>query len=150
MFCFRVWNVSRRVMLVRYTICMFFFSLLHHYLWWHYSSSLVGYIRVSRNFWWYFFHIFSIPQLTATLFSPYKRIIEYPSSHFSFEALFERIVFNLFSRLVGSIIRISILLVGISSVMIYTFISLAGFAIWLGAPILICCGVIGGGWLLFT
>jgi len=128
---------------------MFFFSFFHYYLWWHYSTSLVSYIRVSRNFWWYFFHIFSIPQLTATLFYPYKRIIERPSNHFSFGDLFERTVLNLFSRLVGVIIRISILIIGTLTILIYTVFSLAGFAIWLGTPILICFGVFVGGWLLF-
>jgi hypothetical protein len=128
---------------------MSFVTFFYHYLWWHYSSSLVGYIRVSRNFWWYVFHIFSIPQLTATLFAPYKRIVEYPNSHFSLQNFFERVVLNLFSRIVGAIIRISILIVGISALLIYTFMSLAGFAIWLGAPILITLGVITGSWLLF-
>jgi small-conductance mechanosensitive channel len=129
---------------------MFFFGLLHHYFWWHYSSSLVGYIRVSRNFWWYIFNLFSIPQLSTTLFAPYKRMVEYPSQHFSFERLFERIILNLFSRLVGGIIRICILGVGIIMLFSYTFISLAGFAIWLGAPLLIGFGVITGVWLLFV
>lgn len=139
----------RKIKVVRYTIDMFFFTLLHHYLWWHYSASLVGYIRVSRNFWWYFFHIFSVQQLTLTLFSPYKRVVEYPSGNFSLKSLLERTILNFFSRLLGSIIRISILIVGISFLLIFTFVSLAGFAIWLGAPLLICFSMIGGICLLF-
>lgn len=134
---------------IRYTVTMFFFTFLHHYIWWHYSSSLAGYVRVSRNFWWYFFHIFSIRQLVFTLFAPYKRMVETPSAYFSFQNLFERIILNLFSRLVGSVARISIILVGVVTLTIYTIISMAGFAIWLASPLLIFLGVITGGWLLF-
>lgn len=127
---------------------MFFFALLQHYLWWHYQAALVGYIRVSRNFWWYFFHIFSIPQLTTSLLAPYKRQLEYRQRRFSLHALFERVVLNTLSRLVGCIIRLSIIVVGFIVLTIYTTASLAGFALWLGAPVLIVHGVFGGIWLI--
>lgn len=127
---------------------MFFFTLLHHYIWWHYSASLAGYVRVSRNFWWYLFHIFSLSQLTATLFAPYKRMTEHPDGHFSFEGFFERTILNFFSRLVGAIIRLFILIIGTATILIYTFMSLAGFALWLGTPIFICLGIVTGIWFL--
>lgn len=144
-----MWNGEPYCLSVRYTVLMFFFTVIHQYLWWHYSASLVGYVRVSRNFWWYFFHLFSIPLLAATLFAPYKRMVECPSGHFSFQNLLERTVLNIFSRLVGSIVRICILIIGLLTLTLYTAISLTGFAIWLSAPILICLGVFTGGWLLF-
>lgn len=128
---------------------MFFFTVLEQYLWWHYQAALVGYIRVSRNFWWYFFHIFSIPQLTSTLFAPYKRITEPTYRHFSFKHFFERLFLNFLSRLVGAFIRITILLSGLTVIIAYTTISLMGFALWLGAPPLILFSFITGIWLLF-
>lgn len=131
-----------------YYICMLFFSFLYHYLVWHYSFALVGYIRISRNIWWYLYNQFSIPQLTSTLFAPYKRQIEDKSKRFSLKRLVERIILNSLSRLAGFVIRISIILVGIFTIFIYTTLSIAGFAFWLGAPILIPLGFIMGIWFL--
>jgi len=128
---------------------MFFLAFVKHYLFWHYSLALVGYVRVSRNFWWFLFHYFSISILSATLFAPYKRQVEYPNSRFSLENLLERFVLNFFSRVVGFIVRLCIIVIGFIILCIYTTLSLAGFAFWLSAPLLIFVSVFFGIWLLF-
>jgi hypothetical protein len=128
---------------------MFFASFLQQYFIWHYSLALTGYIRVSRNFAWFIISYFSITTLLKTLLAPFKRIQEKPSRRFNFEDWIGTLLINLLSRLIGAVIRSIIIIAGLCTLIIYTSISLLGFAFWLILPFYIFGGVIGGIWLLF-
>jgi hypothetical protein len=117
-------------------------------VWWHYQDALVGYLRVSRNFWWYFFHVFSIPQLASSLYAPYKRQVEKRAYHFSLATLSEYLILNFLSRLLGFLVRVAIITTGFFILLVYTTLSIAGFTLWLAAPVLIILGISGGVFLM--
>jgi len=123
---------------------MFFFSVLQNYLVWHYSQALVGYIRVFRNLWWFLVQFFSLPELFSSLFSPYKRIVESRTVGFNLEAWAGVIIINIMSRLIGLLVRTIIIVVGISTLTIFTFVGLFSYALWIGAPLVITGSILSG------
>jgi hypothetical protein len=128
---------------------MFFFSILGDYLSWHYSSALIGYIRIFRNLWWFLVQFFSLPELFSSLFAPYKRITEQRKAGFNLEDLAGVIIINIMSRLIGFVFRISVILVGIMVLAIYTVSAFLLYAVWLGAPLIIISSVFGALYLLW-
>lgn len=123
---------------------MFFLTIFIDYIKWHYTCALISYIRVYKNFWWFIVQFFSIPQLTSSLFSPYKRITEKRVSGFDIEAWFSYILINLMSRIIGFIIRLTIILLGIICLISFSLLALFGYAVWIIAPILlVVCLLIG-------
>jgi hypothetical protein len=109
-------------------------TILHHYLLWHYTAAFGEIWHVFKNLVWFTFHFFSISQLLRSFFSPWKRITEERGNSLSFEDLATFVVINLFSRLVGTIIRSTIILSGLAALAILCFLGVATFLFWLLAP----------------
>lgn len=78
------------------------------YLPWHYTTGFISLLGVFSNLFYFLFHFFSIPYLLRTLFSPWKRqVLGYETPGFNLRKIFETITFNLISRTIGAIIRLS-------------------------------------------
>lgn len=71
---------------------------------------------------------FSVPQLLRTMFAPWRRIITYPGR--SLEERFRAWGDNLFSRAVGFVVRVSVLVVALISVGVVAFLTLLELIIW--------------------
>ncbi len=110
-----------------------FFSLLA-YAQWHYTDALLLYIRILKNFWWFVVAYFSMPLLFKTLFVPYKRMIEERDGTMS--SWLEASVINTLSRLVGFLIRLSLLIIGFLTLVFLTIGGITGYAVWLILPII--------------
>ena len=128
---------------------MFFLTLLRDYLQWHYGASLVAFIRVFKNFWWFIVQFFSIPQLTGSLLSPYKRMTERRGSLLDIEGWVGFIAINGISRLLGLIIRLTVLSMGLVCLALYSLMSLVSYGVWLTAPLLLIYCFLHGVYLLF-
>ncbi len=108
-----------------------FFSLIA-YMRWHYSEALHVYLRILKNFWWFTVAYFSMPLLLKTLFVPYKRMTETRGE--SVGSWLEAGVMNTLSRLVGFLVRLTLLLVGFVALGILTIGGVAVYALWLLLP----------------
>ncbi|MBY0309689.1 hypothetical protein K2Q16_00900 [Patescibacteria group bacterium] len=123
---------------------MLFVTFAHHYLLWHYTQGLAELFHIYRNLMWFSNHLFSLPELTRSLFSPFKRMVETEGRRFSFEDFASRIVIGLLSRFIGFFIRITLILAGLICMAMLTVVLLALLALWFIAPALIALGVVYG------
>ena len=87
---------------------------------------------------------FSVTQLLRTLFAPWRRIITYPGS-----SLGDRLRAwgdNMFSRAIGFVVRVVVLIAAFITVIAVALLSLAEVVIWpllpLAVPILFVVGVV--------
>ncbi len=97
-----------------------------HYLIWHYTRAYRDMVALYLNFAWYITHLFSMPLLLRTLFSPWKRIT---AGHrkFDLEDWAEAVTFNILSRIIGFIIRGVLIVMGLIGIALLTI----GFALFL-------------------
>ncbi len=128
---------------------MLFFGFLNDYLRWHYSEALTSYLRVFRNFWWFIVQFFSIKELPASLLAPFKRMTEPRARGFNLEEFLTRLIINTLSRLLGLIIRLTVLTTGLVGLTLYTILSVCFYIVWLAAPALIVFCLVYGLWLMF-
>jgi hypothetical protein len=113
---------------------MLFSTILHHYLLWHYTAAFKEMWHVFKNFVWFTTHFFSLPQLLKSFFSPWKRITEERSESFNLEAIATYIIVNLFSRVVGMILRSTLILTGIVALLALFVLGLLTLIFWIFAP----------------
>jgi hypothetical protein len=116
---------------------MLFLSIVHHYLLWHYSRAFLEIFHVWFNFLWFIVHFFSLPQLLRSLFSPWKRIVEERGNKWDFEDLAAYIIIGFFSRLIGFLIRGTIIILGLLCLFLAIFAGFAVYLFWVAAPLII-------------
>jgi hypothetical protein len=126
-----------------YNICMLFTSIISDYFRWHYGRAFGELFHVWLNFLWFVIHFFSLPQLGRSLFSPWKRMTEERKKGFDFESIAAYIVINLLSRVVGFIMRGSVILVGLIALTVVIFGGFITMLFWVAAPVVIvvCLGL---------
>ncbi|HBT81715.1 TPA: hypothetical protein DEB04_03275 [Candidatus Giovannonibacteria bacterium] len=110
---------------------------IREYFIWHYGSALKDILELAKNFFWFFYHFFSIPLLAKTLLSPIWRLSEKYRRGFDPQALFETLIVNLISRLVGFILRTILLLAGLLVELFLLLALIPVFAAWIFLPLLI-------------
>ncbi len=113
------------------------FSFIGSYFLWHFTKGLFSLLLHIKNFLWFLYHFFSIKILLQTLFSPWKLEGEGYKRGFSIENFFETFIVNTLMRIVGFLIRISVIIVGFICIATASLASVPLVAIWIGAPILI-------------
>ena len=85
---------------------------------------------------------FSVGQLFRTLFAPWKRIITQPDR--SLEERLRAIGDNTFSRVIGFVVRICVLIAALVSIVIVALISIIEIIIWPLLPLAIPGFIIAG------
>jgi len=123
---------------------MFFASIISDYFIWHYTRAWFEMWGVWRNLLWAVAHFFSIKELLASLFSPFKRMTEARDQTFSFEDLAEYVIINGLSRLIGALVRSVIILCGCIALTITIVGGFTVYLFWMLAPMLVI-GLIGAG-----
>lgn len=129
---------------------MLFLSIAHDYFIWHYTRAFREIFTVWLNFLWFTVNFFSIPQLARSWFSPFKRITEQKRSGFNFDDIAGYIIINLFSRVVGAILRTILIGVGIVALLILITAGVLVYLTWIFLPIVILSGLALGVGLLFA
>ncbi len=115
---------------------LWYHSSMGEFISWHYSSGLDYYLRQ-----WLFFidwtvHYFSLPLLMKSLFAPWKRmVISDKTPGFNPYSYFQKVTFNLVSRIVGAMARIALFSVGVVILFLAFPIGGLGLWIWLVLPI---------------
>ena len=113
---------------------MLFLSIVHHYFFWHYSRALREIFSIWKNFVWFVGHFFSIRQLAASWFSPWKRTVTGRGEKWNFEDLAGYIIVNIVSRIVGTVIRTVIIFLGVVSLIATIISGVIVYMFWILAP----------------
>jgi hypothetical protein len=127
---------------------MFFLTIVRDYTIWHYSTALVSFVRLYKNFWWFTVQFFSIPQLAGSLFAPFKRITEPRGKLLDIEGWIGFIIINLISRLIGLVTRLTIMCVGLVCLTLLCLLAIIWYGIWLAAPAIISYCLVYGLYLI--
>lgn len=94
------------------------------YFIWLYSGGVKEYFRAWANLQWFLFHFFSVDIMVRTLFVPWHRMREQGGRGLDIEGMFARFAVNSILRIVGVIIRVSLI---ISAVIFETVLFVAAF-----------------------
>lgn len=129
---------------------MGFIEIIPSYIGWHYTSAFGGMVHVFRNILWFVLHLFSVAPLTRTLFSPWHRMTEERKDSFDIEDFLGTVVINLFSRLLGALFRMAVILVGLLVCITLATAMILLFLLWIFLPGLIVLGFFYGGTMLFV
>lgn len=106
------------------------------FLIWHYTKGLKFYIKRWLSYFDWINHYFSVPLLITTLFAPWKRLIVADKSPgFNLTKFVEKITFNIISRGIGAIVRLSLFLVGLVLIVFIYLLGVLGLFIWLVLPL---------------
>jgi len=93
--------------------------VLVDYFVWHYTQGFLFVWLRWKHARVYLLHYFSAAELLRTLFAPFKRMKEAHSRR-SWELFLSAILVNTISRLIGAMIRISLLLIALVLLIIHT------------------------------
>lgn len=121
-----------------------------NYFYWHYTRALSDFFRVWGNFFWFFWHFFSIGLLLGTLFSPLQRLDEQYKKGLYPEQWFETFVVNSLMRLTGAVVRLVLIVIGIVALLATAVFGVCFFIAWLLVPVLLAATFIGGIALTFS
>ena len=117
------------------------------YALWHYTHALEGYMRVWFTLVWGVYHLFSIPFLLRTLFSPIMRTQEYYTKGFNPQQWAETFVVNSVMRVVGLFARLVVIAIGCGVLSAVFVAGAIGLLVWLLWPAVLA-GLFGGGIVL--
>ncbi len=93
-----------------------------------------------KNYFLFAANFFSAPLLLKTLFFPWRKYNwRYPKG-FDVAGFFSTLVSNVFSRLIGAVCRIFLIIFGIIFQLIVVAAGLIIFLVWLLIPFVIVCG----------
>lgn len=124
-------------------------SLLGSYCVWHYTRAYRDLISIERNLLWFLFHFFSIPELSRTLFAPWRRLGEEYPSVFDTEEFFGALIINTLMRIIGISIRFIILTTGCVVLLLGTVLAGVALVVWTLLPLLIIFTFVTGVLLIF-
>lgn len=117
-------------------------NIFIEWLCWHFIESPVFLLGIWKNYIIFALNYFSLPVLLKSLFSPWRRYRwNYPRG-FDIGEFFSTVVSNFFSRIIGAIVRIVLIIVG---VIFQIFVVLAGliiFLFWILVPFIIILGIL--------
>jgi hypothetical protein len=87
-------------------------------------------------------NLFSVPLLLKTFFAPWHRYKwRYPKG-FDLAEFFNTLVSNIFSRIIGALMRIVLIVTGIFFQIFVVIAGLIIFVSWLLVPFVIICGIL--------
>ena len=121
---------------------MFFASIIQDYFVWHYTRAWWQMWGIWRNMLWFVIHFFSLPQLTRSWFTPFKRITEGRGKRFDLEDLATYIIINLISRIIGAIARTALIALGLVTLLATIVGGFVVYTLWMVAPFIII-GLLG-------
>jgi|SRR3989344_9051522 len=128
---------------------MVFFTFFSRYFVWHYTNGLLDCLQILADFLWFIYHFFSVPVITRTLVTPWRRLGEPYRKGFDPERMLETFIVNLLMRFFGFVIRSIFLIVAFSTLVSVFLLGLFIILIFFLAPVIILGSFIIGFYLLF-
>jgi hypothetical protein len=124
-------------------------NLFGQYFVWHFFDVPKELGKAWKNYLRSYFNFFSTGSLLKTLFNPWHGMVWSYGRGFSFTRYAQTIISNGFSRIVGAMIRIFLIIFGLVAEVFIFFIGAIVFLGWLFLPIILAYGFIIGVKLLF-
>jgi len=107
---------------------------------WHFYEMPKFLLGVWKNYILFALNYFSLPILLKSLFAPWRRYKwNYPKG-FDVGEFFSTLVSNAFSRILGALMRIVLIIVGIIFQIFVVFAGLIIFLLWILIPFIIIAG----------
>lgn len=127
------------------------FAVVRDYFVWHYSNALVDMFHIWWNYLWFINHLFAVPDVFMTWFSPWKRLQEKKVNILtSPQDFFANIFVNIIMRIVGFVVRTALLCIALFSFSAIFVIGFLLIILWVILPLIIAHFLISGFSLLFS
>ena len=117
-------------------------NVIIQYIGWHFREQPKAILRAWRNFLLFNLDYWSVALLLKTFFSPWRKYKYAYVKGFDMKKHFEVFTFNVFSRIMGAIMRTILIIIGILSEIFIFFAGIIVLLIWLFLPILILLGIL--------
>jgi len=124
-------------------------NIVIQFLVWHVLDVPRELLKAWKNYLRFYYEFFSIGHLLKTLLSPWHGLQWGYGRGFSPSRYFEVIVSNGFSRILGAIIRLFLIIIGIIFEIIVFLFGLTIIIIWILLPLILIAGFVFGINLLF-
>lgn len=111
--------------------------LIPYYISWHYTRAYKELWIALNNLLHFLFEFFSIHLLLRTLFQPFERLKEKYHGGLDVENFLSTMFVNFMMRLVGFIMRISVIFFGIIFIAIFCIFGLVFLFLWLFIPLVL-------------
>ena len=112
-------------------------NILVSWINWHFIQTPKFLLSVWDNYLFFGSNYFSIPLLLSTLFSPWKRYSWRYGKNFRLGEYLSVFVTNIFSRLMGFLCRVVLILAGITMQMVIVIVGALAIIFWLAIPLII-------------
>ena len=110
------------------------------WLFWHFYEMPKFLLDVWKNYILFALNFFSLPLLLKSLFAPWRKYKwNYPKG-IDIGEFFSTLISNIFSRILGAIMRIVLIIVGIVFQILVVFAGLIIFLLWTLMPFIIIAG----------
>ena len=104
---------------------------------WHFFEAPRSLLSIWRNFFSFGLDFFSIPILIMTLFSPWRKYKwNYPRG-FDPRGYLETFISNMFSRLIGAVCRLFLVITGVVVEVLVLVIGAITILIWMAMPLIL-------------
>lgn len=105
---------------------------------WYYNQGIHELLEIWKNFLLFFWRYFSIWELIKTLFSPWRKDVSMKTWRgFNPQKMVELFIANIFSRIIGAIVRIFVILSGLVFFLVTVFFGLFIVVIWIMIPFVV-------------
>ena len=114
------------------------------YLRWHYGQAFFSLISIWKNFLYFVFEYFSIKLLFVNFFDPWKRMADSYSKKFELKKYFYTFIANLIMRTVGMIMRLFLIIVGLTCYILLALLFPVAVILWVSLPLIILILILAG------
>ncbi len=120
------------------------YNILFRWVYWHFGEAAKAILRGWKNFLLFTLNYFSVPQLTKTLFSHWRRYRESYGRGFDPKRYLSAFVGNMISRTLGAIVRFFVIIVGLAAEVVVFGIGLIIFLVWIFLPVFLILAIAAG------
>lgn len=124
-------------------------SILFQYFSWQFLDVPKELLKAWKNYIRFFLHLFSLPILLKTLFSPWHGITWSYGRGFSFSRYAQTIISNGFSRVIGFMLRLFLVFFALAMELIVFIAGFIIFTFWIFLPLVLIFLFVFGIRLLF-
>jgi hypothetical protein len=115
-------------------------NILVEWFLWHFYEMPKFLILVWKNYILFASNYFSLPILLKSLFSPWRKYRWIYPKGFNVVEFFNTLISNIFSRILGFLMRVVLIFVGIIFQIFVIFAGAVIFLLWLFVPVIIFTG----------